>query len=117
KYSVDDDGYYWYAGRSDDMFKASGEWVSPIEIETLLAQHPCVVESAVVAWEESTGVVRPKAFVVLATGITRNDGLIADMQTFVRDRAAHYKCPRAIEFIEELPRTPTGKLQRFKLRK
>jgi benzoate-CoA ligase family protein len=116
KYSVDEDGYYWYAGRSDDMFKASGEWISPTEIESLLAEHPVVVESAVVAWQESSGVLKPKAYVVLAADVAGTDELIVELQTFVRDRAAHYKCPRAIEFIDELPKTATGKVQRFKLR-
>lgn len=117
KCSVDEDGYYWFAGRTDDMFKASGEWISPIEIESLLIGHPAVVECAVVAWQEAVGVVRPKAFVVLAEGAPATNATIADLQAFVRARAAHYKCPRTIEFIPELPKTATGKLQRFKLRR
>jgi benzoate-CoA ligase len=116
KYFVDDDEYYWYAGRSDDMFKASGEWISPIEIESLLMEHAAVVECAVVAWQESTGVLKPKAYVVLASDATGNADLVAELQAFVRSRAAHYKCPRTIEFLPELPKTPTGKIQRFKLR-
>jgi benzoate-CoA ligase family protein len=116
KYVVDDDGYYWFKGRSDDMFKASGEWISPIEIESLLVEHAAVVECAVVAWQETIGVVRPKAFVVLAEGAAANDAMVLELQTFIRSRAAHYKCPRAIEFVTELPKTATGKLQRFKLR-
>jgi benzoate-CoA ligase len=116
KYRVDEDGYYWYCGRSDDMLKVSGEWLSPTEIESLLCEHPAVRESAVVAWQEASGVMRPKAFVVLADGRAPSDDLVAELQAFVRDRAAHYKCPRAIEFLPELPRTATGKLQRFKLR-
>jgi benzoate-CoA ligase len=116
KYSVDEDGYYWYAGRSDDMFKASGEWISPTEIESLLMEHTAVVECAVVAWQESTGVLKPKAFVVLASGVTGSPDLVAELQDFVRARAAHYKCPRAIDFLLELPKTATGKVQRFKLR-
>src|SRR5215510_758397 len=116
KCSVDEDGYYWFAGRTDDMFKASGEWISPIEIESLLMEHPSVVECAVVAWQESVGVVRPKAFVVLAEGAAATNATVAELQTFVRARASHYKCPRTIDFITELPKTATGKLQRFKLR-
>jgi benzoate-CoA ligase family protein len=116
KYRVDEDGYYWYCGRSDDMLKVSGEWLSPTEIESLLCEHEAVLESAVVAWQEASGVMRPKAFVVLADGRTPSADLVAELQAFVRDRAAHYKCPRAIEFLFELPRTATGKLQRFKLR-
>jgi benzoate-CoA ligase family protein len=116
KCSVDDDGYYWFAGRTDDMFKASGEWISPIEVESLLMEHPSVAECAVVARQESVGVVRPKAFVVLAPGAAATNGTVADLQAFVRAHASHYKCPRTIEFITELPKTATGKLQRFKLR-
>jgi benzoate-CoA ligase len=116
KYRVDEDGYYWYCGRADDMLKVSGEWLSPTEIESLLCEHPAVLESAVVAWREASGVMRPKAFVVLADGRTPSNDLAAELQAFVRDRAAHYKCPRAIEFLTELPRTATGKLQRFRLR-
>jgi benzoate-CoA ligase family protein len=116
KYSVDEDGYYWYAGRSDDMFKASGEWISPTEIESLLMEHEAVVECAVVAWQESSGILKPKAFVVLVPGATGGPVLVAELQDFVRARAAHYKCPRAIEFLAELPKTATGKVQRFKLR-
>jgi benzoate-CoA ligase family protein len=116
KYVVDDDGYYWFKGRSDDMFKASGEWISPIEIESLLTEHAAVVECAVVAWQETIGVVRPKAFVVLTEGTPATDAMVLELQTFVRGRASHYKCPRTIEFIPELPKTATGKLQRFKLR-
>ena len=116
KYSVDEDGYYWYAGRSDDMFKASGEWISPNEVESLLMEHAAVVECAVVPWEESAGVVRAKAFVVLVSGQAGDARMLAELQAFVRARAAHYKCPRAIDFVPELPKTATGKLQRFKLR-
>jgi benzoate-CoA ligase family protein len=116
KYVVDEDGYYWFKGRSDDMFKASGEWISPIEIESLLMEHAAVVECAVVAWKEAVGVVRPKAFVVLVEGAASTDAMVLELQTFVRARAAHYKCPRAIVFLAELPKTATGKLQRFKLR-
>jgi benzoate-CoA ligase len=116
KYSVDDDGYYWYAGRTDDMFKVGGEWVSPIEIESVLIRHQAVLECAVVGWEATPGVVKPKAFVVLRDGHDGSDELVNDLQAFVRDRAAHYKCPRGIEFLPELPKTATGKIQRFRLR-
>ena len=116
KYSFDEDGYYWYAGRSDDMFKVSGEWVSPIEIESLLIEHASVLESAVVSWREPSGVLKPKAFVVLKNGGAGSEELIGELQAFVRARIAHYKCPRAIEFVTELPKTATGKIQRFKLR-
>ena len=116
KYTVDEDGYFWYAGRTDDMFKVAGEWVSPIEIESILIEHDAVLESAVVSWQEPSGILKPKAFVVLKNSRPGSDDLIAELQTFVRGRTAHYKCPRAIEFLEELPKTATGKIQRFKLR-
>jgi benzoate-CoA ligase family protein len=116
KYTVDEEGYYWYAGRSDDMFKASGEWISPTEVESLLMQHEAVVECAVVGWEEGTGVIKPKAFVVLTAAATGGPEMVRALQDFVRARAAHYKCPRTIEFIAELPKTATGKIQRFRLR-
>jgi benzoate-CoA ligase len=116
KYSFDEEGYFWYAGRSDDMFKVAGEWVSPIEIESLLIEHASVLESAVVSWTEPSGVLKPKAYVVLKSGCTGSDELIAELQAFVRARTAHFKCPRAIEFVADLPKTVTGKIQRFKLR-
>jgi len=116
KYSVDADGYYWYAGRTDDMFKVGGEWVSPIEIESVLIRHQAVLECAVVGWETEPGVLKPKAFVVLRNGRLGSDDLVSELQAFVRERAAHYKCPRAIEFLPELPKTATGKIQRFRLR-
>jgi benzoate-CoA ligase family protein len=116
KYSVDEHGYYWYAGRSDDMFKVSGEWVSPIEIESLLMEHAAVVECAVVSCPEESGVLKPKAFVVLTEGTVGGEALVTELQKFVRARAAKFKCPRFIDFLEELPKTATGKVQRFKLR-
>ena len=116
KYSVDADGYFWYAGRSDDMFKVAGEWVSPIEVERVINMHAAVAECAVVPWAEPSGILKPKAFVVVKDGRDGTPELVAEIQAFVRQHAAHYKCPRAIEFRAELPRTATGKLQRFKLR-
>jgi len=116
KYTVDDDGCYWYAGRSDDMFKVAGEWVSPMEIERILSQHSAVLECAVVPLTDASGVLKPKACVVLKDGRGGDAGLVVELQAFVRERAAHYKCPRIIEFLSELPRTATGKVQRFRLR-
>jgi benzoate-CoA ligase family protein len=117
KFLVDSDGYYWYLGRSDDMFKVSGEWVSPSEIEGLLIEHPDVLECAVVPWRDDSDVVRTKACVVLRKGRTGSDQLIADLQQHVRMRTSHYKCPRIVEFLTELPKTATGKIQRYKLRR
>ena len=116
KYSVDADGYFWYAGRSDDMFKVAGEWVSPVEIERVITLHAAVADCAVVPWAEPSGVLKPKAFVVVREGRAGTPDLASELQAFVREHAAHYKCPRAIEFRDELPRTATGKLQRYKLR-
>jgi benzoate-CoA ligase family protein len=116
KYTVDEDGYYWYAGRSDDMFRVSGQWVSPIEVECTLIEHPCVLESAVIAFEEQTGIHTPMAFVVLRNGYTSGVELVRELQDFVKQRITPYKYPRHIEFLSELPKTAAGKVMRYKLR-
>ena len=116
KYCVDSDGYYWYAGRSDDMFRVSGEWLSPIEVEGALIEHPSVLEAAVVRYQEEIGLQTPKAFVVLKQGISATDGLARDLQDFVKQRIAPYKYPRRIEFLAELPKTAAGKVLRHLLR-
>jgi benzoate-CoA ligase len=116
KYRVDADGYYWYAGRSDDMFRVSGQWLSPIEVEGTLIEHACVLEAAVVAFEEETGLYTPIAFVVLRDGDTGSPELARELQDFVKQRITPYKYPRRIEFLTELPKTAAGKVQRYKLR-
>jgi benzoate-CoA ligase len=116
KYTVDQDGYYWYAGRSDDMFRVSGQWVSPIEVECALIEHPCVLEAAVIAFEEQTGLHTPIAFVVLRNGYAGRAELVRELQDFVKQRVAPYKYPRRIEFLIELPKTAAGKVLRYKLR-
>ncbi|NKC14473.1 MAG: benzoate-CoA ligase family protein [Gammaproteobacteria bacterium] len=116
KYSIDEDGYYHYAGRTDDMLKVSGIWVSPFEVESALIAHDAVVEVAVVGQEDESKLVKPKAFVVLAAGNKPGDELVATLQNHVKDRLAPYKYPRWIEFVDALPKTATGKIQRFKLR-
>jgi benzoate-CoA ligase len=116
KYSVDEDGYYWYAGRSDDMFRVSGQWVSPIEVESALIEHSRVLEAAVIAFEEDTGLHTPKAFVVLRDGYTASQELVRELQDFVKHRITPYKYPRHIEFLSELPKTAAGKVLRYKLR-
>jgi benzoate-CoA ligase family protein len=116
KYMVDEDGYYWYAGRSDDMFRVSGQWVSPIEVESTLIEHHCVLEAAVIAFEEETGLHTPKAFVVLRQGYAEGEELAKELQDFVRHRITPYKYPRRIEFLTDLPKTAAGKLLRYKLR-
>jgi len=115
KYTQDEDGYFWYAGRTDDMFKVGGEWVSPIELEYVLVEHEAVLECAVVPYRDG-GVLKPKAVVVLQWGRTGDEVLAEELRAFVRERTAHYKCPRRIEFVTELPKTAAGKIQRFKLR-
>ena len=116
KYTADADGYLWYAGRSDDMFRVLGEWVSPIEVEAALIEHPAVLECAVVAYKDENRLSKPKACVVLKNAGAASHLLATELQQFVRERIASYKCPRRIEFLEELPKTPTGKIQRYKLR-
>jgi len=116
KYTQDADGYYWYAGRSDDMLKVGGMWVSPIEVEHALVQHAAVQECAVVGREDHDKLTKPAAFVVVRPGHAPTPALAADLLRHVRDVLAHYKRPRWIEFVGELPKTATGKIQRFKLR-
>ena len=113
KYLCDPDGYYIYCGRSDDMIKASGQWVSPAEVEAALVAHPAVLEAAVVAWKDENGLDKPKAFIVLKPGALAS---AAELQAFVKGQLAPFKYPRWVEFIVELPKTATGKIQRFKLR-
>ncbi len=116
KYSQDADGYFWYAGRSDDMLKVSGQWVSPVEVEAALIAHPAVLESAVVGATDADELLKPKAYVVLHRGYEPGEPLANELKTFVKERLAPFKYPRWIEFVDELPKTATGKIQRFKLR-
>jgi benzoate-CoA ligase len=113
KYVCDQDGYYTYSGRNDDMIKVSGIYVSPFEVEGTLVQHPAVLESAVIGVHDSEGLVKTKAFVVLKPG---HEATVQELQLFVKDKLAPYKYPRMIEFVAELPKTATGKIQRFRLR-
>jgi len=116
KYRRDVDGYFWYAGRTDDMIKASGMWVSPAEVESALAEHPAVVEAGVVGAADADDLVKPLAFVVLARGREPGPALETELKAFVKERLAPYKYPRWIVFVDELPKTATGKIQRFRLR-
>jgi benzoate-CoA ligase family protein len=116
KYFRDGDGYYHYCGRSDDMLKVGGIWVSPVEVENTVLAHHAVLECAVVGAEDTDGLVKPKAFVVLRPGEAASEETARDIQLFVKSRIAPYKYPRWIEFVGELPKTATGKLQRFRLR-
>jgi benzoate-CoA ligase family protein len=116
KYYQDKDGYFFYCGRADDMLKVGGIWVSPVEVENTLIAHPAVLEAAVVGQEDTDKLVKPRAFVVLKEGHSGSAQLEAELKGFVKDKIAPYKYPRWIEFVSELPKTATGKIQRFKLR-
>jgi benzoate-CoA ligase len=116
KYSRDADGYFWYQGRSDDMLKVSGQWVSPAEVESALVTHAAVLEAAVVGREDAERLVKPMAFVVLKNGYTASVDLEQELQAHVKARLALYKYPRWVAFVDELPKTATGKIQRYKLR-
>jgi acyl-coenzyme A synthetase/AMP-(fatty) acid ligase len=116
KYRVDKDGFYWFCGRSDDMLKVSGMWVSPVEIESTLVEHPAVLEAAVVGHADEAKLIKPRAYVVLRAGTAPSAETARELKEFVASRLASYKRPRWIEFVTELPKTATGKVQRFKLR-
>ncbi|MDQ3272517.1 MAG: benzoate-CoA ligase family protein, partial [Pseudomonadota bacterium] len=113
KYTVDADGYYTYSGRSDDMLKVGGIYVSPFEVEASLMTHTAVLEVAVIGVADSDGLIKPKACVVLKNGQSASAD---ELKAHVKQQLAPYKYPRWIEFVAELPKTATGKIQRFKLR-
>ena len=118
KFLLNADGDYVYGGRTDDMLKVGGMYVSPFEVESALIAHPDVLESAVVGAPDDAGLTKPKAFVVLRHPCARGDeaALRDSLRIHVRERLAHFKCPHWIEFVAELPKTATGKVQRFRLR-
>ncbi|MCO5107714.1 MAG: benzoate-CoA ligase family protein [Burkholderiaceae bacterium] len=116
KYVRDADGYYTYAGRSDDMLKVSGQYVSPFEVESAIASHPEVLEAAVVGAPDDDRLIKPKAYVVLKEPAKASPALAEELRSYVKDRLAPFKYPRWVEFVDELPKTATGKIQRFKLR-
>jgi len=116
KYYRDEDGYYHYCGRSDDMMKVSGNWVSPFEVESSLIEHDKVLEAAVVPRTDESDLTKPAAYVVLREGIQPTEQLAEELKAHVKSRLAPWKYPRWIEFIAELPKTATGKVQRFRLR-
>jgi benzoate-CoA ligase family protein len=116
KYHQDEDGYFWYAGRTDDMLKVSGVWVSPIEIERVLVEHPAVEEVAVVFRKDADDLPKPAACVVLRDRATGTPALSHELQEFVLQKLPVFKRPHWIEFLPELPKTATGKVQRYKLR-
>ena len=116
KYNLDEEGYFYYIGRTNDMLKVGGIWVSPVEVEACLIEHPAVLECAVVGAMDDKNLVKPKAFVVLKRGYNPDDQLKKDLKEYVKKTLAHYKYPRWIEFVDDLPKTATGKLKRFELR-
>ncbi|HEY8555062.1 MAG TPA: benzoate-CoA ligase family protein [Burkholderiales bacterium] len=116
KYTLTPDGYYVYAGRSDDMLKVSGQYVSPVEVESALITHEAVLEAAVIGKEDEERLIKPLAYVVLKPGYSPSPELADALKQHVKSRLAPFKYPRWIEFIDELPKTATGKIQRFKLR-
>ncbi len=116
KYIRDKEGYYQYCGRTDDMFKVSGIWVSPFEVEAALVSHEAVLEAAVIGKEDSDGLIKPKAYVVLKQGFSVDAKLLEALRAHVKEKAGAWKYPRWIDVRVELPKTATGKIQRFKLR-
>jgi 4-hydroxybenzoate-CoA ligase len=115
-YTHDADGYFRFQGRSDEMLKVSGIWVSPFEVEEALISHPAVLEAAVIGRQDGDGLVKPKAFIILREAGGDTDALTAALQTHVKERVGAWKYPRWIEFVDSLPKTATGKIQRFRLR-
>jgi len=114
KYERDADGYYVYSGRSDDMLKVSGQYVSPFEVEATLVQHPGGARAALIGLTDEHGLTRPKAYVVLKERGKAGEAMAEELKAFVKSRLATHKYPRLLEFIDELPKTATGKIQRFR---
>jgi len=116
KYFRREDGRYIYCGRTDDMFKVSGIWVSPFEIEQALVEHPVVLEAAVIALPDENGLLKPRAYVVLKEERQEAENLADELKATVKDKVGKWKYPREIVFMDDLPKTATGKIQRFRLR-
>jgi benzoate-CoA ligase family protein len=116
KYYQDAEGYFWYAGRANDLFKVNGRWLSPAEVESALIAHPAIREAAVVARDDESGLTKSAAYVVVNDEFIASAQLTRELQDWVAEKIGAYKRPRWIEFLPELPKTATGKLQRFKLR-
>ena len=113
---MDQDGYYWHAGRGDDMLKVGGLWVSPVEIESALNEHEAVTECAVVGHYDKAQLLKPRAFVCLREDTEASKELLGELLKICAKKLDSHKRPRWIEFVDDLPRTATGKLQRFRLR-
>lgn len=116
KFFIDKEGFFYYVGRSNDMLKVGGIWVSPIEVEACLIKHPAVLESAVVPGRDQENLVKPSAYIVLNEGFEASSELEKEIKDFVKTELAHYKFPRWIHFVDDLPKTPTGKVKRFELK-
>jgi benzoate-CoA ligase len=116
KYSVDQDGYYTFAGRPDDMLKVGGIYVSPIEVEAALMTHTAVLEAAVVGEPDQEELIKLRAYVVTKCGVPATPALAKELRAHVKKRLAPHKCPHWVEFLPALPKTATGKIQRSKLR-
>jgi acetyl-CoA synthetase len=112
----DEDGYIWYAGRADDVIIAAGFRIGPFEVESACLEHPAVKEAAAVASPDELRGNVVKAFIVLAAGHEPSDDVVTDIQRFVRQRLSAYAYPRKIEFVDDLPKTLTGKIRRIELR-
>lgn len=115
-YRQDEAGFFWYLGRSSDMVKQGGIWVSPVEVEGVLLEHPAMRECAVVGVRDEAGLEKVKAFVVLKDSSQANESMVLELREFVRQRIAPFKAPKFVEFVDELPKTATGKVRRFMLR-
>jgi benzoate-CoA ligase family protein len=116
KYYRDPDGYYWYVGRNDDMMKVKGMWVSPIEIEGVLLEHPMVQEAAAIGNADGNQLLKPAAYLVLKQGVNETPQLMEEIRQHLLIKLAAHKCPQRFEVVKELPKTATGKIQRYKLR-
>lgn len=116
KFTQTESGYFHYVGRTDDMLKVGGIWVSPIEVEACILEHQAVLECAVIGFNDEEGLVKPKAYVVLKTNFEGSKELAISIQQHVKSSLAHYKYPRQVEFVDSLPKTATGKIKRFELR-
>jgi benzoate-CoA ligase len=116
KYYRDPDGYYWYVGRNDDMMKVKGMWVSPVEIENVLMEHPMVQEAAAIGSPDGNQLVKPAAYIVLKQEAKNTSQMLEEIRQHVLGKLAAYKCPQTFEVVTELPKTATGKIQRYKLR-
>ena len=112
----DEEGYFWYAGRADDLLKVSGVYVAPLEIEECLEKHPSVKECVVLGLEDADGLMKTKAFIALDDGVEQSDELTNELKAFCKENLAPYKSPKVIEFLEELPKTGQGKIDKRKLR-